>query len=373
MLRRAALLCCLVVPPTAALRVGAVHAQSAPAATVGAGWETYRFRTPGAVGLRSISLLSAPWSVHAPLSGQVSVDVSGAWARGQVTREDGSTATLEGLTDTHVRIARSFGRDRVVLALLGSIPTGKAKNDPGEAEVANAVAADLLPFRISNWGTGGGVGVSAAFAQRVGGFGIGVSGGYTVARSFQPFSAGDGDEVAYRPGDEARLRVAADRTVGRAGKAALQVTWQHFDTDQFGGRNLYRAGDRLQAVGSLQGVVRGYNTIAWAGLLHRGHGTSLDALSPGQPVQDLWLGGVGIRVPYGRAAVTWGVDGRLFRVSSGEGQGYYAGLGGTGEVPARRLTLLPTAHLRLGSVVSSGDVRTGMRGVELGMGVRRAF
>jgi hypothetical protein len=365
MLRRAAALL-LVASPLAA--------QQPPAATAGASWETYRFGTPAAVGLRSISLFTVPWSAHAPLPAELSLDVSGAYARGTVELDDGSTATLSGLTDTQVRLARAFGRDRVTLALAAAIPTGKSRNTPSQALVANAVAADLLPFRMSNWGTGGGVGMSAAYAERIGGFGIGVSGGYTVARSFQPFEPAAGqDEVAYRPGDEARLRVAADHAVGRAAKAGIQLTWQHFDTDRFGGRNLYRAGDRLQAVGSLQGIVRGYNAVAWGGVLHRGHGTSLDEQSPGQPVQDLWLGGAGVRVPYGRAAVTWGVDGRLFREADGQGQGWYTGIGATGEVPVGSLTLLPSAHLRGGRVVATEDARTGLRGIELGLALRRAL
>jgi hypothetical protein len=368
MLRRSApVLLLLALAPAAA-------AQAPPAASTGVAWETYSFHDKEAVGLRSITLLTVPWAVHAPLPAGLAVDVSGAYARGQVGRYDGGTATLSGLTDTQVRIARAFGRDRVTLALAAAIPTGKSRNTPDEALVANAVAADLLPFRISNWGTGGGVGMSAAYAERLGGFGIGVSGGYTLARSFQPFAPADGqDEAAYRPGDEARLRVAADHAVGRAAKAAVQLTWQHFDTDRFGGRNLYRAGDRLQAVASLQGVVHGYNGVAWGGLLHRAHGTSLDEQSPGQPVQDLWLGGAGLRVPYGRAAVTWGVDGRLFREADGQGQGWYTGFGATGELPLGRLTLLPSAHLRGGRVVATEDARTGFRGVELGLAARRAL
>jgi hypothetical protein len=355
--------------PAAAQTAGA----GPPAAYAGAGWETYRFGTPAALGLRTVSLFTLPWSVRAPVAGNTVVEVSGAWARGSLVRDDGTRATLSGLTDTQVRVARAFGRDRVTLALLAAIPTGHSRSSPAQAEVANAVAADLLPFRISNWGTGGGVGLSAAVAERWRGFGIGVSGGYTVARSFQPFEARGGTELTYRPGDEAKLRVAADHTVGRSAKAALQVTWQHFDTDRFGGRNLYRAGDRLQVVGSLQCVVGGYNGVAWAGVLHRGHGTSLSEDSPGAPVQDLWLGGAGLRVPYGRVAVTWGVDGRLFRVADGLGQGYYAGIGGTGELPAGRLVLLPTARLRVGRVVASGSERTGVRGLDLGLALRRSL
>jgi hypothetical protein len=350
-----------------------VAAAGPPAAQAGGESETYRFGTPGALGIRTVSLFTLPWSVRAPVGGRTSVEVSGAWARGSLVRGDGTRATLGGLTDTQVRVARAFGRDRVTLALLAAIPTGHSRNTPDQAEVANAVSADLLPFRISNWGTGGGVGLSAAVAERWRGFGIGVSGGYTVARSFQPFEASDGTELTYRPGDEAKLRVAADHTVGRSSKAALQVTWQHFDTDRFGGRNLYRAGGRLQVVGSVQGAVAGYEGVAWAGVLHRGHGTSLGEDSPGAPVQDLWLGGAGLRVPYGRAAVTWGVDGRLFRVADGLGQGYYAGIGGTGELPAGRLTLLPTARLRLGRVVASGSERTGVRGLDLGVSIRRSL
>ncbi len=359
----AALAALLLCAPAAAQTLPSLPLSGA----AGVGLERYEFTTPGAVGTKALQLLTVPVTLRAQAPAGVSVEVSAAWARGELTRADGTTATLEGPTDTYVRVARTFGRDRLTLALLGAIPTGRSTQTQDEAAVADAVASDLLPLRVSNWGSGGGVGVSAAYAVSAGGFGLGVSGGYTMARAFEP---ADGQPAQYRPGNEALLRVAADRTLGRGAKASLAVTWQGFGADELEGRNLYRSGDRLQAIASLQGVAAGMQTLVYGGLLHRENGTVLDPGAVGAPVQDLWLGGGGLRISTPWGAVVPSVDARLFRSGDGRGQGWYAGMGGSAEVRFRGATLVPSARLRVGEIVAAADRDSGISGFDLGLAVR---
>jgi hypothetical protein len=342
-----------------------------PGSAAGAGVtvEHYSFASEDAAGVASLSLLTTPLAVRAQLGRGFAVEVSGAYAYGVLERRDGTLARLGGFTDTQLRLARTWGRDRLTLALIAALPTGHATHTAEEAEVADAVAADLLPFRVSNWGTGGGVGFSAAYATTAGGMGLGVSGGYVVAGDFEPF--GDLDEgLRYRPGNEATLKGVVDRTFGRSGKASLQATWQHFEDDELEGRNLYRAGDRLQVVASYQGALRTATGLVYAGLLHRERGTSLDPAAVGTPVQDLWLGGAGVRIPLGRVALVPSVDGRVFRSDDGEGQGWYAGGGVSFELGAGRLALVPSARARFGNLVVQEGVESRITGAELGLTLR---
>jgi hypothetical protein len=297
------------------------------------------------------------------------LELSGAYARGVVIERDDGRSDLEGFTDTQLRLARTFGRDRLTVALIGLIPTGHSRHTEEEARVADAMSADLLPFRVGNWGTGGGLGFSVAYAVKTGGFGLGASAGHVFAGDFEPFD--QADALVYHPGDETTLRLAVDRTVGRGGKAALQGTWQHYDDDRLAGANLYRAGDRLQLIGSYQTTLGRSTALGYAGLLHREHGTSFDDVAPGTPVQDLWLWGAGLRTPLGRrASFTPSVEGRVFRNEDGEGQGWYAGAGTSFEAPIGRLVLIPSLRGRLGNVVVAEGSESRIMGGEVGLTLR---
>lgn len=363
-------------PPRLRTLAAAAFAAATPAAgqlppaalTGGASVEAYYFEDEDATGLKGIVLASAPFAAAVQLPHRLSLEVAGAYARGLVIERDDGRSDLEGLTDTSLRLARTFGRDRVTLAMIARLPTGHARHTEEEARVADALSADLLPFRVSNWGTGGGIGFSAAYATRFAGFGVGATAGHVFAGEFEPFA--EGDALTYRPGDETTLRLAVDRTVGRAGKLSLQGTWQHFDEDEFAGENLYRAGDRLQVIGAYQTVVGRSAATLYAGLLHREHGTSLDPAAPGSPVQDLWLGGAGIRLPLGGATLTPSVEGRLFRSEDGRGQGWYAGSGLALEVPVAGLVVAPTVRGRLGNVVIAEDAESRIFGGELSLTLR---
>ena len=75
----------------------------------------------------------------------------------------------------------------------------------GRLMLAGVVAAELLPFAVTNWGSGGSAGGDLALAFQGGGWGLGISGGYRAASEYEPYV---GETFAYRPGNQLRFRLA---------------------------------------------------------------------------------------------------------------------------------------------------------------------
>jgi hypothetical protein len=360
-----ALLC---LPALAAAPDAAAQDADVPPWTGAAGvrLESYGFADADRVGIDGISLLTIPLVAEARVGGRVRVTLAGGFASARLTRADGGEATLTGLTDTELRVSVPVVGEWMTATAVAVLPTGKGTLDAEELEVASVVASDLLPFAISHWGSGGGIGASLAVARRFGRIGFGASGGYRASREYRAFEG-----AAYRPGDETFLRLAVDGAVG-GGRATLQAGVHRYAHDQMEGTNLYRAGDRYQLIGSyaFAGVGR-RSGVVYAGVLHRENGARLAELSDDLPAQDLVLAGAGLRLPVRGGALLPSVDGRVFHSSDGVGQGYGVGVGVAAEWPAGAVTLVPSARVRWGQVlVLEGGVST-FTGVELGFTLRR--
>lgn len=344
-----------------------VAAQVAAEATAGVIWQSYRFGEKDRVGAEGVALLTIPVAFSARFGAATTLDVRGAWAAGTLDRGGGIRSEIAAPTDAELSLRHTLGRDAVVLGLVAFLPTGKATHDPEEAEVAAAVAAELLPFRVNHWGTGGGVGGSVAVARTVRGFGVGASAGYVVAGEFEPRA---GESVVFQPGNLLRLAAVVDRTVGGASKTALRVGFQRHGEDAVEGTNLFRAGKRLEVIASHAFPAGGGSSaILYAGFLHREKGSFLTGVEEA-PSQDLVVAGGGIRVPIGFGVFTPSADLRVHRRSDGIGQGWVGGIGASFEVPAGGAALIPTARVRMGSVeVRDGD-SSGVLGLEAGALVR---
>jgi hypothetical protein len=330
-------------------------------------FEHYTFGDADAVGMRSISLLTAPFAIQPFGTRAISLQISGAWASGTVERSDGTVTTLSGPTDMEVRLSVSPKRFITVTSAL-LLPTGREKQTAEEADVAGIVAADLLPFRISNWGSGGGADVSASLTAPAGPLVIGVRAGYQVAREFEPL---EGRTFAYRPGNQLYVRGAFDYNAGRTGKLSAHLTVQRFDNDQIDGQNLYRSGNRTQFIGSYAfAASRRTSAVVYAGAMHRDRAVVLTEEMQ-RPTQNLILAGGGVRLRAGGAVLTPSVDARVFRSEGGVGQGYLAGAGSAVEFRlGGGTTIAPSARVRIGTVESGAGGSSGITGVEGGLAVR---
>ncbi len=349
---------------------GSAWAQTGPApfsAGAGAQFQYFDFSDSQAIGLESISLFSVPMSARIRLGGPVRVEASTTFARGELSRPGGQSVTLSGLTDSQLRLVSDLVDERVTVSAALSIPTGADGFSAEEAGLAGAIAADLLPFAISSWGAGGGVGGGISVFQPAGDFGLGFSAGYMVPGEFSPI---DQSEFQYRPGATLNLQGIVDYTVGQAGRAALQVAYSRFQDDEIEGQNLYRSGDRIQARASYSFAAGTMGSgVVYGGYLHRSEGTFLDDLRA-RPSQGLFFAGGGVRQPWRGMTLVPSAELRVQRRDDGEDQGTLAGAGVELEVPAGGALLVPRLMVRGGSVLVREGVDSGVLGLEAGVSLR---
>ena len=339
-----------------------------PQGGIGVVMESYSFKAPQQSGIDKVSLLTIPVVARANLIPQLDFTVNGAFASATLTRPGGASTTLSGLTDTELRLTYAAMGDRVRLSAIALAPTGKSKLTADEMDVMGVIAADLLPFTISNWGSGGGLGVNAAVAMPVSeGSTIGISTGFVAARKYEPLSA---TAFAYRPGNQLQVRAAADRTFGASAKGSLQLAYLHYTQDQNAGVNFYQAGDRLQAAGSLAFAAGANATgIVYLGYLRRAEGKYTDVVRV-TPSQDLVYAGTALRRPMGGMVLVPSLDLRLLGNASGVDQGRTVSAGLGVEIPRGSIELYPQAKARLGRLTMRSSQESDFTGFEIGLTIR---
>ena len=352
------------------LGAGLLQAQSAGPAVSGGGgatFQTFRFSDADAVGIESIALLTTPFAARVRLGSAVRLEASTTFAQGTLNRPGGEKTSVSGLTDTRIQLLTDVVPNRVTVSGVISLPTGADGFTVEEVGLAGAVAADLLPFEISSWGSGGGVGGGVAFFQPAGSMGIGGSIGYTIPGEFNPVQDA---EFQYRPGAALAVQGILDYTLENRSRLALQVNWNRFQDDEVQGVNLYRSGDRLEMRGSWAFTAGAQGSgVAWAGYLHRSEGAFLDDLSA-RPAQGLYYAGAGLRHGWGGVVLAPTAEIRVQRRDDGTDQGTLAGAGLRVEVPAGDVLLIPRIQVRGGSVLIREGVDSGVVGVEAGLALR---
>ncbi len=362
----------------------AAEKSAAQAVETGAGaavrFDAYSFGTPSAAGASSVQLLTIPLAARVVVAPGLTIAARGAMARARVAAW-GSDYTLSGLTDTELRATAALERGRTSLALAGValVPSGHASLTLDEAVVAGTIASDLLPFAISNWGSGGGGGLELSAVRALDGGSAGVSAGYRMAREFRPFDALD---AAYRPGIELRFGVALDRTLENDRTLALQLAYSRFGEDQLEGRGWLRAGQRVLALGSYTLPVRSAAVSSYGGVLYRSGGALGEFLNSwnlwgvlsrfAPPSETLVLLGSGARVPWRGQVLLPSIDFRLLRRGDGTGQGLLLGVGSSAELALGDggVRLVPSARLRLGRLLVAQDATSSVRGLEVGLGIQ---
>lgn len=351
------------------LAVLAVPSGAASQATSGAGgahFESYRFGDAEAAGVESLSLLTLPLGAVVRLGSRTDVRLNGAWARGTMTYE-GRQTRIEGPIDTELAATFRLASGRVALTGVVLLPTGHATHTTDEAVAAAYFASDLLLFRTSNWGTGGGLGMRASASRRFGSLGAGVSLGYFQGREFAPV---DQSDLTYRPGNNVVARLALDRIVGASGKASLVLTYRGYDDDRLDGANLFRSGNRFQAIGSYAFAVgRRASGVVYGGGLRSSEGTFIGEAPP-IAGRTFMVAGAGGRFRVGDAVVVPSVDFRALRAADGLGQGLDTRLGSAVEFQLGSTTVVPSVRAHLGRLSISEDVESSVRGTEIGIAVR---
>ncbi len=345
-----------------------VEAQLSAEGAGGAQFQHFRMTDGEAAGFSSVSLLTVPYRARVQVAGPLSAEVAAIWARGSLDRDDGSDAiVVSGLTDTRFRLIADVVPGRVAVMAEVAAATGIDGFDEDEGSLAGVIAADLLPFRVSSWSSGGGLGGSLTAFHPMGALGFAGSVGYTVPGNYTPLAD---ESYVYRPGTVLSATGVVDYTVGTAGRWALQLRWDRFGDDEVEGVNLFRSGDRLQARGSWAfGMGMGGSGVLYAGYLHRTEGTFLDRPEVREP-QGLLFAGGGMRRSWGPGVVVPDLELRVHRRDDGVGQGTLASAGLALELPAGGMQLVPRLRVHGGSVLVRDGVRSGVLGGELGVSLQ---
>lgn len=334
--------------------------------SAGATWERYGFGTPAALDIESLTLFSAPFAATLNAGGGVVFRLNGGVARATLSREDGSEATISGLTDTELSAQFLTAGGRLALTAIALLPTGTESLSFEELFVAGAIASDLLPFAVREWGTGGAAGGSLALAQPIGSFATGVSVAYVVAREYDPLTS---EEFAYRPGNQLHVRAAIDRVIGRSAKLAFRADWRNFGEDEGDGAGIFQTGDRLQLTGSYDFAIGRSSAITWLGWLSRGEG---EYVSPPDvlPSQKLLFAGAGVRTGIGGSVLVPTVELRVLSSDGADRKGHTIGLGTSLETSLSGVSIAPEARFRFGRVRTRDDTESGFTGLYAGMTIR---
>lgn len=372
----------------ALVALSGASAQAQQGSSLGAGAQVQSYTFGEGLGVERATLYLAPLAYRQPFGSRLSVDLYGAYARGEVVLGAGdsdTTYSLSGVVDTKVR-ANWAATPWAVFSLALNLPTGNSGHSTEEAVVASILANDLLGFREANWGVGFGLTSGVATAYRVGEWGVGVGASYRLANEFEPRSD---TTLSYSPGDEARLRVAVDRTVA-GNKLTAGFSLQRFSTDQLDQRDLFQAGNRWR--GDVTYSFRTGRAATWTAYLsdvwrERGD-LNLDVVDQNGAVvgdtlvrtghQNLLIGGVAGAINVSPAlSVRPAADVRVQTRSEGGGTGWLAGVGADFPYRLRAdLSIIPQVRVQGGELdAAAQDGSTtvhSLLGAELGLTVRWA-
>lgn len=223
------------------------------------------------LGIKSVSEIAVPFAVIWPAGARFSFDLGGRYATASRTGSDGSTVTISGLTDIQVRGVYQLIPDIAALTVSANLPTGKTKITNQQLLTAGAIASDLLPYPVANFGSGFNVTTGLALALPVAGWALGVAGSYRVNSAFTPFAD---TTSSYKAGGEFRVRAGADRLVGQS-RLSFGLTYSSFGEDEFGSSPIFQSGKRYIGQGSWTFPIGNVGLQLYAWDLYRSPGAQL--------------------------------------------------------------------------------------------------
>ena len=272
-------------------------AQASDARRIQAGPQVVQYRLEAPLD-ETVTEIAVPLFAVVPIAPRFAVDIGTAYAQSRVRHARGESS-VNGLTDTQLRVNYTLGNDFIILTAGVNLPTGESTVDVAELLAASRIANDFLSFPISSMGTGAAVTGGVAVARPLGSWSVGFGGSVRRTSEFEPIRLDSGAPPRYQPGDEYRLRFGADRPVG-AGQLAFGVTYSAFGQDDFGG-SLYNTGDRVVGqVGYGRPIGIGtLNLAAWN--LYRGAGQLIGGVE--SPWDDIMNASASLALRAGRTTI----------------------------------------------------------------------
>lgn len=257
-MRARALLALLgLAAPVAAPAQGAGAFQTV--ARSGVVFESYSFGS--GLAFDRISEMTVPVTITQRFGSRVVVDLGTAYASASVRAANGTTIDHAGLIDTDIRAAVAVIPGRLLLTLVGTLPTGAAEVPDTTVPLFGATATDLLGFTTPGFGAGGGLSAGFASAFKVGqNWAVGTGASYRYGASYMPVAGGG--ELS--PGGEVRARVGLEGPFGRGTYFRGALIYTTSAANDLGVGRQTVIGDRALAYAALS-VPLGRNNVALYG------------------------------------------------------------------------------------------------------------
>jgi hypothetical protein len=295
---------------------------------------------------QSITQVAAPIVLIFPVGHRLSVDVGSYYAYTQVRAANtGATESLSGFTDTQVRASYVIGRDAVVTSLMVNLPSGK-KTDANSLLIGYA-GNNFLLFPVNAYTNGTSVTGGVALAGTTGGWNLGVAGSVRYNADYEPFADTNN---TYQPGLEGRVRVGADRLLGRS-RFQVGFTFSTFGTDQAGGVavSANQPGNRYIGEISLTAPVSSGSIAIYAWNFYRDQKGTVTPTAVAH--ENVFSSGVSGTFSLGRkVAFLPGLEARIWTPNDGMGN-LFAALAGF------RWSLLPHLSFSPGGKIGFGNIR----------------
>ncbi len=209
---------------------------------------------------------------------------------------NGETSTLSGLTDINARVMLPINADRARIVIAANLPTGTSALAPAELPVAAALTTDLLTMPVTSFGSGAGVTTGLAITRPAGSWLLGAVGAYRVGSAYEPLvSTAAGQSAEFRPGDELRIRLAAQRPSDSGVSVRVAGTWSAFGSDQSDDVVFFDRGDRLLGEAAVEFPVWRGAALAYLWDLYRSEGSVASGFQASQIAAASNMLGAGVR------------------------------------------------------------------------------
>jgi hypothetical protein len=236
----------LVVAVVASLLPLAAGAQVQTTARTGVVFESYSFGS--GLAFDRVSEMSIPLTVTNRFGRWVTVDVGTTFASAKVRDASGTVIDHSGLTDTDIRAAVTVIPSRLILTVIGTLPTGASEVPDTTIPLFGATATGLLGFTTPGFGSGGGISAGFASAFKLGqNWAVGTGASYRHGGSYTPVAGGS----ELTPGGEVRARLGLEGPFSRGKyfRGALIVT--STGANDVGGGRESVIGARVLAYGAM--------------------------------------------------------------------------------------------------------------------------
>ncbi len=192
----------------------------------------------GTVTIKRASQWALPVVVDVPFADRFSINVSTAYMSSQVTLAGGDAAlgtdkySVNGLTNTRIRLTGKLAGDNVIFTLGYNAPTGKTSLDPNEFEALRVIAAPAFGFAMPTLGTGSGGTAGLVLAKQVGAWAWALGGSYEARGKYSPVSVVAGIGAPnFSPSDAVHFSLATDGLLGQMG-TTLNLSADVFTQDR---------------------------------------------------------------------------------------------------------------------------------------------